>query len=222
VAYATFANGGTRYAPEVGAGVVDPSGKVLTTVKPKVVDHVTYSPGAYQAMQAGFEGAVQNPHGTAYGAFAGFPLGTFPMAGKTGTASGANGTVPTSWFVGWGPEPTPRYLIAVVVEAGGFGATAAAPVVRKGFDYIVAHPFGAVSMTPPPTPTGAAPVTPAPVAPSPKGTTSTGTTSTTAPRAIRHHHRAPPGPGLGHIAATVRGPATRPPAQRPRPPTGGL
>jgi penicillin-binding protein 2 len=237
VAYATFANGGTRYAPEIGAGVVDPSGKVRSTVKPKVVDHVTYAPGAYQAMLAGFEGAVQNPHGTANAAFAGFPLATFPLAGKTGTASGANGTVPTSWFVGWGPEPTPRYLIAVVVEAGGFGATAAAPVVRKGFDYIVAHPFGTVTMAPPPAPTGSAPLPPAtPGAPSSKATapagsgTSTGTsastttssTTTTAPRAIRRHHRPPPGPGHGRVAATVRASATGPPDQRPRPPAGGL
>ncbi|HXX89962.1 MAG TPA: penicillin-binding protein 2 [Acidimicrobiales bacterium] len=157
VAYATFANGGTRYAPQIAAGVVDAGGKVLEQYKPRVVDHVAYAPDAYQAMLAGFEGVVQSPHGTGYGAFAGFPLSTFPLAGKTGTASGANGSVPTSWFVGWGPIPDPHYLIAVVVEAGGFGATAAAPVVRKGFDYIVAHPLSAVQMVPPATPNGTTP-----------------------------------------------------------------
>ncbi|HYA68014.1 MAG TPA: penicillin-binding protein 2, partial [Acidimicrobiales bacterium] len=149
VAYSTFANGGTRYAPQIGAGVVDSSGKVLQSFKPRALDRVEYSPGAYQALLSGFEGVVQNPKGTAYGAFTGFPLTTFPLAGKTGTASGANGTVPTSWFVAWGPEPDPQYLIAVVVEAGGFGATAAAPVVRSGFDYIVSHPLSTPHLAPP-------------------------------------------------------------------------
>jgi penicillin-binding protein 2 len=123
-------------------------------VKPRVLDHVAYSAAAYQAMLAGFEGVVQSSHGTAASAFAGFPLSTFPLAGKTGTASGANGTVPTSWFVGWGPVPDPKYLVAVVVEAGGFGATAAAPVVRQAFEYIVSHPLAPVRMVPPATPSG--------------------------------------------------------------------
>jgi penicillin-binding protein 2 len=155
VAYATFANGGTRYAPEIAAGMVDASGRVVQQVKPRVVDRVAYSPAAYQAMLQGFEGVVQSSHGTGASAFVGFPLSTFPLAGKTGTASGANGTVPTSWFVGWGPVPHPQYLVAVVVEAGGFGATAAAPVVRKAFDYIVAHPLSPVRMVPPTSPSGA-------------------------------------------------------------------
>ena len=42
--------------------------------------------------------------------------------------------------MGWGPLPHPQYLIAVVVQGGGLGSQAAAPVVRQGFDYLVAHP----------------------------------------------------------------------------------
>jgi len=172
VAYSTFANGGTRYAPQIAAGIVDPSGKVVESFKPRVLDHVTYAPGAYGALTTGFEGVVQSPKGTAYDAFTGFPLATFPLAGKTGTASGANGTVPTSWFVGWGPEPDPQYLIAVVVEAGGYGATAAAPVARAGFEYIVSHPFSPVELRPPPSPPNSdGPPSAAP--PAPRSTTST-------------------------------------------------
>ena len=100
---------------------------MVQTFAPKVAGHVTISPANYQAMLAGFEGAVQNPKGTAVGGFAGFPLSTFPLAGKTGTAT-TNEQQPNSWFVGWGPLPDPQYLIAVVVEGGGFGASAAAPV----------------------------------------------------------------------------------------------
>ena len=54
----------------------------------------------------------------------------------TGTAS-ATEQVPTSWFVGWGPVNDPQYLIAVVIEKGGYGASAAAPVAKSGFSYLV-------------------------------------------------------------------------------------
>ena len=84
VAYATFANGGTRYVPEVAAGIVNAQGKVVRAVAPKVAGHVSYSPADYQALLQGFEGVVQNPKGTAVGAFTGFPLSSFPLAGKTG------------------------------------------------------------------------------------------------------------------------------------------
>ena len=37
VAYATFANGGTRYAPQVASQIVDPTtGKVVKKIAPKV------------------------------------------------------------------------------------------------------------------------------------------------------------------------------------------
>jgi penicillin-binding protein 2 len=147
VAYATFANGGTRYVPEIGAGVVDAKGKVVQTIAPKISGHVSYPPAAYQAMLQGFEGAVQDPSGTAYNAFTGFPLSQFPLAGKTGTAT-TNEQQPNSWFVGWGPLPNPSYLIAVVVQGGGYGASAAAPVVRQGFDYLVAHPEAPARLAP--------------------------------------------------------------------------
>ncbi|HLI74681.1 MAG TPA: penicillin-binding protein 2 [Acidimicrobiales bacterium] len=148
VAYATFANGGTRYAPEIAAGMVTAQGKVVRTVSPKVEGRISLSGSTYQAMLQGFEGVVDDPKGTAYGAFQGFPLSTFPLAGKTGTAT-TNEQQPNSWFIGWGPLPNPQYLIAVVVQGGGYGAVAAAPVVRQGFDYLVAHPETLTRLAPP-------------------------------------------------------------------------
>jgi penicillin-binding protein 2 len=184
VAYATFANGGTRYAPEIGAGFIDSSGKVAGTVAPKATGHVNYAPASYQAMLNGFIGAVQSPRGTAYSAFAGFPLGTFPLAGKTGTAT-TNEQQPNSWFVGWGPLPSPQYLIAVIVEGGGYGSSAAAPVVRTGFDYLVAHPETAPRLALPPSGTPATCPVPGSGAPSTSTTTTTtspgGATTTTVP-----------------------------------------
>ncbi len=155
VAYATFANGGTRYQPQIAAGIVNADGKVVKRFAPKVVGHVPLSPADHAAMLAGFTGAVQSasPQGTAYTAFQGFPFDQMSLAGKTGTAS-ANEQVPTSWFVGWGPTQSPRYLIAVVIEKGGFGADAAAPVARAGFTYLLTHPEADVRLAVPPAPRG--------------------------------------------------------------------
>jgi penicillin-binding protein 2 len=149
-AYATFANGGTRYVPRVAAAVLSPSGRLVQRFEPRVAGHVSYAPGAYQAILTGLEGVVQSSSGTAYQPFAGFPLSQFPIAGKTGTAttSSAPGAQPTALFVAFGPLPDPRYLVAVVVDQGGYGATGAAPVARSIFDYLFAHPVAPVDLHP--------------------------------------------------------------------------
>ncbi len=43
----------------------------------------------------------------------------------------------------------PQYLIAVVIEKGGYGASAAAPVAEAGFSYLVANPVAPVNLSPP-------------------------------------------------------------------------
>ena len=101
VAYATFANGGTRYAPQVASEIVDPeTGKVVKKLEPQVTGHVTISPANYSAMLQGFEGVISSPHGTASQDFQGFPT-SWNLAGKTGTASnssrGASSPTAGSW-----------------------------------------------------------------------------------------------------------------------------
>jgi penicillin-binding protein 2 len=174
VAYSTFANGGTRYVPQIAAGMVNAHGKVVRTVAPKVAGHISYSQADYQALLSGFEGVIDNSKGTAAGDFAGFPLSSFPLAGKTGTAT-TNEQQPNSWFVAWGPVPAPQYLIAVVVQGGGLGSQAAAPVVRQGFDYLVAHPEAPTRVAP-----AGSPATPLTI---PTTTTTSTPSSTTAPGA---------------------------------------
>jgi penicillin-binding protein 2 len=190
VAYAAFANNGTRYVPQIAAGIVTPTGKVVKTFAPKVAGHVVLSPADHQAMLNGFIGAVQSNApgdvGTAASSFAGFPFNELSLAGKTGTAS-AREQVPTSWFVGWGPVDNPQYLIVVVIEKGGYGAQAAAPVAEDGFKYLVAHPVTPVHLTPPATNL-------APPSTTPSSTTVPPTTSTTAPaRSSTTTTRAPTG-----------------------------
>jgi len=147
-AYATFANGGTRYAAQMANEVVTASGKVVENIKPKVVGHVSMPASTYDPMLAGFQGVTQSSNGTAYAAFEGFPFDKFDVYGKTGTATVAAGdisTAPTAWFVGFGGPAgeQPKYVVVIEVDQGGYGAEAAAPVAKEVFDYLLAHPISA-------------------------------------------------------------------------------
>ena len=148
-AYATFANGGIRFQPEIAADVVAPSGRVVQHYGPKVVTRMPMPASVRDPILQGLIGVVNSPAGTAYGtfhAYANFDLGAFPVAGKTGTASNAPGQEPNSWFVGFGPVDHPRYVVLCVVAQGGYGANAAAPVVAQTFGYLVHHPVGPVHL----------------------------------------------------------------------------
>lgn len=52
------------------------------------------------------------------------------VCGKTGTAQTGKGK-DHAWFTCFAPEKTPRLVVTVLVEHGGFGATAALPVARE-------------------------------------------------------------------------------------------
>jgi penicillin-binding protein 2 len=184
-AYATFADGGTRHQPQIGAALVNPSNdKVVKTVKPKVTGHVSLPPNVYNPILQGLEGVVES--GTAAAAFqdyAHFSLGQFQIAGKTGTADHCAGACdlgtdePNAWFVAFGPEPNPQYVVAVVVQDGGYGAQAAAPAVMNIFNYLVANPItGSVKL-----PTPSAPPTDTPLPSNPPAGTPPPTTTPAAP-----------------------------------------
>ncbi len=51
------------------------------------------------------------------------------IAGKTGTAENPRGAA-HSWFIGFAPAQDPDLAVAVLVEHGGYGSSAAAPIAR--------------------------------------------------------------------------------------------
>ena len=196
VAYATFANGGTRYVPEVAAGLVNAHGKVVQDRRPqgRRAHQLSRRPTTRPCCRAS-RASCRTPRAPPRAPSPASPCPRFPLAGKTGTAT-TNEQQPNSWFVAWGPVPDPQYLIAVVVQGGGLGSQAAAPVVRQGFDYLVAHPESPAHLAPATTP----------ATPLPPPTTTT-TTS----------------PGPEHVRGTARPPRRRPrPSTKPgpRPPHG--
>jgi penicillin-binding protein 2 len=88
--------------------------------------------------------AVVNEHGTAVASK--LPLDGIQMAGKTGTAQvfrlGTRGHQSTwalrdhALFIAFAPADKPRYAIGCIIEHGGFGASAAAPIVRDTMTYL--------------------------------------------------------------------------------------
>jgi penicillin-binding protein 2 len=146
-AYATFANGGTRYEPEVAAAIINAHNQVVVRYAPRVLGHVSLPASVRDPILQGLEGVVESSKGTANGTFAriiNFSLASYPIAGKTGTASNQAGLEPNSWFVGFAPVQKPQYVVLCVVGQGGYGADAAAPVVAETFNYLHAHPVGPV------------------------------------------------------------------------------
>lgn len=130
-AYATLANGGTRFSPRLADAVTDVNLKKVRDLLPITLGTVEIP--ERNALLAGFTGVVENPKGTASQAFAGFPKGL--AAGKTGTAQ-VTGKQNTSWFVGMTPATNPKYVVLAVVEEGGYGAQTAAPIVRTIMDQL--------------------------------------------------------------------------------------
>jgi penicillin-binding protein 2 len=148
-AYAAFANGGTLYHPQIALDAKATSGRVVKTYRSTVAGHTpALSPADRSAMVQGFVGVVNNSLGTANIDFAGTPLAGEDIAGKTGTAqvSGNNPTTglpnqDTAVFTSFAPASSPRYVVDCFIPDSGYGADAAAPVVRILYDQLFGKPL---------------------------------------------------------------------------------
>ncbi|MDQ2678793.1 MAG: penicillin-binding protein 2 [Actinomycetota bacterium] len=145
-AYSTFANGGTRYQPQVATKITRaldatlPPGQegnyeLVDEIEPVVQGRLQIDPGHYSQIWEGLVGVTApGTGGTASAAFAATPT-AWPMAGKTGTAQ-VSKKADTALFVGWGPavaDPNipPQYTVSVVIPESGFGSTIAAPLAFR-------------------------------------------------------------------------------------------
>jgi penicillin-binding protein 2 len=144
-AYATFANGGTVFAPRVAARVLEQDGKPVRNLAPESNGTVNLPAPARGVILSGLRGAVADPDGTAYGAFAGFP-GGFPVAGKTGTAQ-VFGKQDTAVFAAFAPVDNPQFVVAVIMEESGFGGSVAAPVARRILEGLAGKPPGPIRLS---------------------------------------------------------------------------
>lgn len=124
-----IANGGHHYRPYLVSKIVTPQGETLQSFGPEEISTTPLSAKTLAAMRAALRDVV-SPTGTAGYIFGGFPI---PLAGKTSTAENPHGD-DHGWFIAYGPYDNPTIAVAVIIEQGGYGSDAAAPIVRKIFE----------------------------------------------------------------------------------------
>ncbi|MGH2906001.1 MAG: penicillin-binding protein 2 [Solirubrobacterales bacterium] len=125
VAYSALGNGGYVVKPHLGLRIDTSTGRVIEDINQPARRKISMNPTYRAAILQGLHEAADTPGGTSYDVFSSFPR---PIAGKTGTAETNKGD--QSWYVALAPYPNPKYVVAVTVEQGGFGAEAAAPAAR--------------------------------------------------------------------------------------------
>jgi peptidoglycan glycosyltransferase len=131
---AAIADKGTLMTPYLVQSVqaLTPSLSNVQTASPKVLSDAV-SPQVAGEMGQMMLSVTQNPGGTAY-LTAGPPaVGTLQIAGKTGTAENGvnNAGLDDAVFTCFAPYSNPQIAVGVIVQGGGYGAAAAAPIAVK-------------------------------------------------------------------------------------------
>jgi penicillin-binding protein 2 len=108
---------------------------------PAAQDKLPFSPETLAIAHQGLKDVVNHPRGTAYQA----RLKQLEFSGKTGTAQVVSRSVVEgleedqikdmfkdhAWFVAYAPSENPQIAVAVIVEHGEHGSSAAAPIASK-------------------------------------------------------------------------------------------
>ncbi|MDO9191633.1 MAG: penicillin-binding protein 2 [Undibacterium sp.] len=143
-AMATLVNDGVVMKPHLVKMVEDPQTRLRSLTVPKESARITLKPENIEFIKKAMVG-VQT-EGTGKAAFLG---AEYVSGGKTGTAQVvalkknekydaarmAERHKDHSLFIAFAPADKPRIALAIIVENGGFGSAAAAPIVRKALDY---------------------------------------------------------------------------------------
>ncbi len=140
---AALANGGKVMKPQLIKQIEDWQGQLLVQSQPEMIRQIEYSAAAWKAVKDGLIAVVNEPRGT--GRVAQLP--EVVVAGKTGTSQvvrrksdeeeelDEGGEVPYRFrphalFVAYAPAEKPEIAVAVVVEHGQHGGSAAGPVAK--------------------------------------------------------------------------------------------
>ncbi|MCR4324264.1 MAG: penicillin-binding transpeptidase domain-containing protein [Candidatus Curtissbacteria bacterium] len=125
---AYVANGQNIIKPHLASKIVSSEGKVLEVAAGD--GEKVELPGEYlDVIRQGMRQACQEK-GTAYPFF----NAPYSVACKTGTAEKFQGN-PHAWFTAYAPFEAPKVAITVIIENGGEGSSAAAPVAREVLDW---------------------------------------------------------------------------------------
>ncbi len=109
----TIINNGDVYVPQI-----------VKTNMPKIKKKLSIKKKDFELVKKGMRLVVKK--GTARASH----IKELPYAGKTGTAQNPHGE-PHSWFAGFAPYPNPEISFVILIENGGEGSEAAAPIAKK-------------------------------------------------------------------------------------------
>ncbi|HEX5126923.1 MAG TPA: penicillin-binding transpeptidase domain-containing protein, partial [Rhodocyclaceae bacterium] len=142
-ALATLASGGIVYKPHLVKYIENVKTGKRQTIEPTPEKIIPLDPDHLDVIRRAM--IEVNKSGTSAGAFVG---AGYVSAGKTGTAQVYSlkgvkykeGEVNErlrdhALFIAYAPADHPKIALAVIVENGGFGAAAAAPIARQILDY---------------------------------------------------------------------------------------
>src|SRR5215831_232593 len=143
-AIAMIANDGALLRLHVVKSIENVASGETQEIEPRVVRNLIVKPEHLAVIKSALIGVPKE--GTSAQAFVG---SKYVSAGKTGTAQLFSLKSDTkyvagrveerlrdhAWYIAYAPADHPQIALAVLVENGGFGAQAAAPVARAVFDY---------------------------------------------------------------------------------------
>ena len=135
-AYATLLRGGTKIAP-----------RLVQSNVPPVIERLAIATDQLAVVREGLFRVVNGEHGTARKVM---QMNTL-VAGKTGTATARREVFENgqprmkqdddAWFVGYVPADQPRFVIAALMEFGGHGGAAAAPMAKEAIMELERHGY---------------------------------------------------------------------------------
>jgi penicillin-binding protein 2 len=120
-------NEGVTFKPQIVNRIVSPRGKVVKVFEPVMAADAKLNKGHITLVKEGMKGVVNEPGGTAYSTA---HVQNVSMSGKTGSAQSGTGGADHAWFIAFAPSDTPSVSMAILVEHGMHGASAAAPIAK--------------------------------------------------------------------------------------------
>lgn len=138
---AAVGNGGTRYQAVIWDSIRDSRNAVASRSEPQVIGKLPASEQTLSIVRRGLWGAVNGERGTA----GRIRSASIDISGKTGTSQVVSrrsteglkeSEIPPhmrahAWFVAYAPSEKPRIAVAVIVEHGEHGSSAAAPIAQE-------------------------------------------------------------------------------------------
>jgi penicillin-binding protein 2 len=137
---AAVANGGTLYRPRIVDRVEPIDGSTVREYRPEKIRTINVSPATLQRVRSALADVVNGAGGTGGAARSKI----VQIAGKTGTAQVVEMKAAYlkseqlayfnrdhAWFVSYAPVDNPQIAVVVLVEHGGHGGEAAAPMAKK-------------------------------------------------------------------------------------------